>query len=49
MKEEKEIDAECNNCEWKGFFDEMIQPENDDDVHKCPYCKSEDIYYFNQP
>lgn len=43
------IDAECNICEWKGFFDEMEKPIDDDDVHKCPICGSENIYYLNQP
>jgi Zn finger protein HypA/HybF involved in hydrogenase expression len=45
-----EIDAECNDCDWKGFFVEMDQPEDDDEgVLSCPCCGSENIYYFNMP
>ena len=50
MSEEIEyIDAECNVCDWKGCFNEMEQPVDGDDVHKCPICGSENIYYLNQP
>ncbi len=48
-KEIKTIDAECNNCDWKGFFQNMIKPENDEDVYKCPRCQSENIYYYKNP
>ena len=50
MKDDIEnIDAECCICDWAGIFEEMEQPTNEDDVHKCPICGSEDIYYFKQP
>lgn len=49
MQEEKIVDAECNVCEWSGMFNEMIQPLDDEDVHSCPKCKSQNVWFNNQP
>ena len=49
MEDEKIIDAECNVCDWKGYFDEMTQRIDEDDVLSCPICKSQNVFFFNQP
>jgi len=42
------IEAECNDCEWKGLISEM--KEELDECGRpnlfCPLCGFEDIYYF---
>ena len=43
------IDAECNVCDWKGNFDEMTPRIDEDDVLSCPICKSQNVFFFNQP
>jgi NAD-dependent SIR2 family protein deacetylase len=48
MTKIENIDAECNECEWEGCFEEMEEPIDSDDVHKCPDCGSENVYYFNE-
>jgi NAD-dependent SIR2 family protein deacetylase len=45
----KQIDAECNLCEWKGYFQEMNEPTDSEDIPRCPLCNTDDIYYYNQP
>jgi len=40
-----EIEAECEDCDWKGAKDDMEIAETDDDVDVCPLCGSEKIYY----
>jgi len=44
-----DIDAECNECDWKGYFNEMTEMEDEDRVLICPSCGSENIYYFKMP
>jgi NAD-dependent SIR2 family protein deacetylase len=45
----KQIDAECNLCDWKGCFQEMNEPTDSEDIPRCPLCNTDDIYYYNQP
>lgn len=40
------IQAECNECSWKGKFLNMILPDDKTDILHCPKCNSINIYYF---
>lgn len=41
------IEAECNDCDWKGIKVDMVeQIDKGKPVLFCPCCNSEDIYYF---
>lgn len=48
ISKDVKLEAECEDCDWKGSKDEM--PDQDDSdfnsIQVCPNCASENIYYF---
>lgn len=46
MGDAKEIEVECNECDFKGTKHDLDTCEDDETVDCCPMCGSENLYYF---
>lgn len=42
----KQVEADCNDCDWQGQKSEMDEDE-DGETMLCPLCNSDNIYYHS--